>query len=115
MKQRSKIFVSAALLFSTLFTHAQCLDATNYNMFFEASDDITGWVNEDVNADSNTWDIYDNDGNLCAGYTYSSTETANDYLFSPCFTLETGKTYELSFSYATESEISYPEKLRVLY
>ncbi len=106
-----------------------------FNMGFEASENTAAWAAENTNGDVNTanapvkWTIgngvqSDGDygphtGNQYADYYYNdnTTSAANDWLFSPCLTLQTGKTYNLKFWYAvgktSTNGIVYPERLRV--
>ncbi|MBZ0201276.1 MAG: DUF4623 domain-containing protein [Ignavibacteriaceae bacterium] len=73
-----------------------------------------GWAVENVNA-SNTWirsTLKPNTGVASAAYYYSSTTAADDWLLSPAVTLTAGKTYSVTYYYATASS-SYPEKLNV--
>jgi Pregnancy-associated plasma protein-A/Secretion system C-terminal sorting domain len=110
-----------------------CTDpiATVYSMGFETTENTAGWVAENTNNDvdasnvSVTWGIAsgtqpDNDygpyaGNRYARYLYNSdgTTAANDWLFSPCLDLKTGRTYNLSFYTAVgkAQNVTYPEKL----
>ncbi|MDA3881804.1 MAG: choice-of-anchor J domain-containing protein [Bacteroidales bacterium] len=111
----SKLVSIVFLLGMSTIATSQCLNPSYYTMNFEDGEDFSMWSYSDENADENIWDVYDYNGNICAGYSYSTTDAADDYLFSPCFTLEAGKTYELSFSYVTQSEGTFPESLRVLY
>ena len=84
---------------------SDCLDATDFIMNFEPDDDFTVWGYYDANEDDNTWGVFTGagiNGTDCAGYRYSSTNAADDYLFSPCFSLEAGKSYEaVSYTHLT--------------
>lgn len=107
---------------------------TAFTMGFETTESTTGWVTENTNNDTNgsapvTWGIAsgvqpDGDygpfaGNQYARYFYNNdgTTAANDWLFSPCLSLKTGRNYSLSFYTAVGSLVSggaptvYPEKL----
>ncbi len=83
---------------------ATCIDPTDYVMNFEASDDLTGWMFIDNNKDDNSWITFSEKGinnSYCAGYNYSSTNAADDWLISPCVDFKAGKNYEISFYYAS--------------
>ena len=80
----------------------------------------TGWVANDANADGVTW--YASTNTNCPNLTdhgwharyqknTNNTTAANDWLFSPGFTLQAGLTYAIRFNYAACA--SYPEKLEV--
>ncbi len=108
-----------------------------FNMGFETTENTASWTAENTNGDVNTsnapvtWSIgngvqTDGDygprtGSQYANYYYNNntTSAANDWLFSSCLTLQTGKTYNLKFWYAvgkTSTSVPvavYPEKLRV--
>ncbi len=91
--------------------------SSNYEMNFEDTDDLSAWTIIDANSDDNTWVIATAggvDGSGCAGYSYSSTNAANDWLVSRCFNLEAGKEYEVNFYYKVEDS-GFPEKLKVYY
>jgi len=49
-----------------------------------------------------------------ARYSYSSTYDANDWLITPAFTLQYGKTYKLTYWYKSANAL-YPEKLLVAF
>ena len=94
---------------------ADCLDPTNYSMNFESDEDLAAWSFLDTNNDDNTWVIatgYGVNDSYCAGYGYSSTSAANDWLFTPCFDMVAGKSYTLEFKYAVAGS-SFPEKLAI--
>lgn len=61
------------------------------------------------NCDDRTWTYYEQ----CASYEYSSTNDADDWLFSPSIKLEAGKVYPFD-AQLTASE-TWPEKLEILY
>jgi hypothetical protein len=104
-----------------------------FTMGFETNETVTGWTSENSNSDTNTagnavtWavgnttqadgDYGPHTGAQYAAYFYNNngTSAANDWLFSPCLTLATGKTYTLKFWYAVGSSqgVTYTEKLRV--
>ena len=116
-QMKTLIFITqlAICMFFYSSANSQCHEPTNYSMKFESTDDYSDWTFLDANNDGYIWGLYNVNETVSAGYLYNSLSAADDYLFSPCFLLEVGKTYELSFSYATASSGSYMEKLRVLY
>ena len=66
-------------------------------MGFEPYHDFSGWVIEDVNNDSYTWNINQYTGfNQTFGafynYNFNGTTSADDWLISQCFKLESNKT-----------------------
>ncbi|MBT3208414.1 MAG: T9SS type A sorting domain-containing protein [Bacteroidetes bacterium] len=75
------------------------------------------WQIFDSNGDNLTWSIYGNagvDGSFAAGYLFSFTEIADDWIISKGISLEAGKNYWLNFKYRIEDEL-YPEKLAVYF
>ncbi len=94
-------------------------------MGFETNETFTDWTVENTNNDDRTWEIADpqsttewgpHTGDRCVLYAWSSTQSANDWLFTPCVELLAGREYEFSFWYATASDgNNYPEKLKVAY
>lgn len=91
-----------------------------YTMGFEATDDFSGWLIEDVNADAFTWEIIDfvdlaNTGSGLAVYEYNPNSNANDWLISTCIELQAGTNYDLSFWYQVGEwqGIAFPEKMKV--
>jgi subtilisin len=81
----------------------------------------TGWTVNDANGDGFTWGATSitnapNSPNTGQHVRYSwntnATTPANDWLFSPSFTLEAGQTYHISFNYGARSSL-YPERLAV--
>lgn len=91
--------------------------ALPFVMNFEDTDDFTGWSYLDANADDSFWGNYTDEGinsSNCAGYKYNETNNANDWLFSPAFNFESGKTYSISFYYKAGLS-SFPEKIKLCY
>ncbi len=89
---------------SFVYNGTRMIDANNdFSAGFEDSEDRTGWVIEDVNADNNTWSISDvlpRTGLNCASYTSASaTQFANEWLFMPCVDLNDSTTYNLDYFY----------------
>ncbi len=92
-------------------------DAVPVNMGFEASDIFLGWSVLDANADGSSWSVYNSasyahSGTNFAAYDYSSANAADDWFFTKCISLSTGKDYRLQFYYRARSE-TYPEALNV--
>ncbi len=84
---------------------------------FESGEDLSNWTVVNANNDNHFWQIVDNQTHAYSGsrsFYYESnqsTQTSNDWLFSPCFTLEAGNTYYVQFFYKNRAT-SFPEKLR---
>lgn len=94
-----------------------CLSPTNYFMGFEDGEDLTGWQYIDANIDNAIWGTWTESGigySNAAGYEYDSINSADDWLYTPCFDLSAYKTYEISFYYAA-AYASYPEKMALYY
>ncbi len=90
---------------------------TPYFMNFTENDDYYRWKISDLNADSITWTVEPThpQANLDPGFVRfggSTTSDANDWLISKCLSLESSKTYKLTFWYQT-FVASCPQKLRV--
>jgi subtilisin family serine protease len=83
---------------------------------FDASSAVPcGWLVENVNADSKTWNIGTTNprsSTNCVTYSYNVSEAANDWLFTPALTMTAGSTYRVRFWYRARSS-SYPEKLEI--
>jgi|GEM_PF-5050736 len=92
-----------------------------YSVQFDpGTGDFVGWFAEDVNNDANTWGVYDvssigggHGDNYAVLYQYSSSNAADDYMYSNCIDLQASKTYKLDFWYKAMSA-SYPEKMKVM-
>ncbi len=77
-------------------------------MGFESNQSTSGWLVENTNGDNRTWifttdsngDYGPENGTGMAAYFWNATEPADDYLFTPCFTIEANLIYEVEFSYA---------------
>ncbi|GAB4277342.1 MAG: hypothetical protein Kow0068_00470 [Marinilabiliales bacterium] len=84
-----------------------------YSTGFEAYENMNGWIMQDVNNDNNTW-VYVNGGNFQIGsIAYNSNSlTADDWLFSKCIQLDSGKVYKLSYYYKATTQYN-PHKLSV--
>ncbi len=85
---------------------------------FEETSGLEGWAVENTNNDVTSWVLLNNAEYAFQGtnsYFFSSNNSAinsNDWLFSPCFSLETGQNYTVKFYYRNRAT-SYPEKLRL--
>lgn len=89
--------------------------AIPYTNTLNAIEDFNGFGLEDANADENSWGVYSTagvDGSQCVGYSYSSTNAADDYIYTTCLDLAAGTNYKLSFQYKVQSA-DYPENLDV--
>lgn len=107
---------------------------TALTMGFEAAESLTGWAVENTNGDVDgggddiTWfpvsatdlstaigsTVTAHGGQNMAIYIYNQdgTTAANDWLYTPCLSLQTGTTYTISFWYRV-ANAQYPEKVRV--
>ncbi len=97
-----------------------CNDLTNaLKMGFEDDEDVAKWKVVNTNNDSKEWGVSEGlngetgprTGEKCMAYTWSVTNDADDWFFSPCFEVKSGKNYKLSFWYATSE--GYTEKMKV--
>jgi len=89
----------------------------DYIMNFEDGDDLSDWILIDGNGDDSKWGVFAEvgiDGSDCAGYKFSSSNVANDWLISSCFDLQAGTDYEVNFYYAVAGS-TFPEKMKVYY
>jgi|GEM_PF-853500 len=90
----------------------------SYWMSFEEDEDYDEWQVEDANEDGITWERVQDAQHANTGeYSYAyfsnqSSEPSNDWLFSPCFNLEAGETYYVSFYYKNRAT-NWPESLRL--
>ncbi len=114
---------------------AGCIDLLSNEivMGFEPNENLDGWTTENTNGDTynnngntepNSWRVGTGDnggygprnGNNFVMYYWNENGTtgADDYLFSPCVTVEQDEYYEVSFWYAAASSggITYDEKMR---
>ncbi len=129
-KVLSTLALSAVVGFSA---NAQCVDlaAGAYTMGFETTEDFAGtWVIEDdgaLNSDgeTRTWvigsgtatggDWGPRTGDQFLAYYWNDANNADDWAFSPCFSVVAGNEYEIKFWYtaASFSGTAYPEKLEI--
>lgn len=88
----------------------------SFTMGFETTDDYNGWTTLNLNGDAAIWDMTisgtANSGSRSARYNYSSSNAADDWMFTPCLSLNAGSTYELTYYYRVQSG-SYPEDFAV--
>lgn len=79
---------------------------------FQTTDDQEAFSIIDANGDNDTWDFaYNSDENWFARYTYNESFDADDWLVSPAFHFEAGKTYRLTFDAWNKG---YDERIEVL-
>ncbi len=84
---------------------------------FETGEEVESWTVQNANNDGHLWQIVDDPTYALTGtksFNYQSNQSSvasNDWLFSPCFTLEAGFSYYVSFHYKNRAT-SYPEKLK---
>jgi hypothetical protein len=91
------------------------LDDGYYINNFEDGEDLTGWLSVDANADETTWQQYNQyglDDSYCLIYRWHTTNSANDWAFSPGFIFNEDETYRISFYYKTGG---YEEKMKLYY
>jgi hypothetical protein len=91
-----------------------------YTQGFEANDFFADWSKLSVNGDAYTWEYpytsatYAHGGTNSARFYNGSTNANGDWLFSRCFPLEAGRTYEISYWYRGGST-TVPSKLNLKY
>jgi hypothetical protein len=78
---------------------------------------IARWVISDENEDGSTWSLGSsgtqaNSGTGFIKYSYNANNTADDWIFSPCFYLASGSDYTLKFNFRARSA-TYPEAFKV--
>lgn len=89
-----------------------------YAMGFEPHEDFSDWLVEDGNNDGVTWSLNSDPVHAHSGshsFSYFSNQTStpsNDWLFSPCFYLQEGVTYFVSFHYKNRAT-NWPESLKL--
>ncbi len=93
-------------------------------MGFEDGEDFGGWSVLNNNGDDKQWNVSEGvasewgprTGDKMIAYTWSYTSAADDWFFTPCFSVKTSRDYELRFWYATGNDpgFSFPEKFRVV-
>jgi subtilisin family serine protease len=82
---------------------------------FDSPQSLCGWTVADVNNDGRTWSaltLNSRSAPTNITYSYSSTNAANDWLFSPPLQMQAGLTYRVTFWQRVRSG-SYPENLEV--
>ncbi|PLW95316.1 MAG: hypothetical protein C0592_00440, partial [Marinilabiliales bacterium] len=92
-----------------------------YTMGFEPGEDLSRWsiYNGDGHA-TYKWNVpyssstYSHTGTYSAQFYNNASNTGEDWLFTRCFPLEAGKTYEISYWYRAYST-SYPQTLTLAY
>ncbi len=89
-----------------------------FSMGFEDDEDFSDWLIEDLNNDNITWELiednqYSHSGDNSFGYfSNGSSSQSNDWLISPCFNLQAGVNYNISFYYKNRATV-FPEKLKL--
>ena len=91
--------------------------SSDYVMGFEPNHDFSGWLIEDANNDAYTWNVSQYTGfgqsyGAFYNYNFDGTTSADDWLISQCFELESNITYILDFKYRVASA-AYPEQMNV--
>lgn len=90
-----------------------------YTMGFEEHEDFSDWLVEDGNNDGTEWELWEDPVHAHSGsfsFAYFSNQTStpsNDWLFSPCFFLQEGNTYNISFWYKNRAT-NWPESLKLM-
>ncbi|MBW6478369.1 MAG: choice-of-anchor J domain-containing protein [Bacteroidales bacterium] len=90
-----------------------------YTMGFEEHEDFSDWLVEDGNNDGTEWELINDPVHAHSGsfsFAYFSNQTSspsNDWLFSPCFFLQEGITYNVSFWYKNRAS-NWPESLKLM-
>ena len=91
-------------LSSNVYSGPHIINTSNsYSNGFEISDDLSGFITEDNNADSITWNISNvspHSGIYCAQI---SSVMANDWYFTTCLDLDSSIIYKLAYYYRTSS------------
>ena len=103
---------------SDLYSGPHVVDQVNqYLQGFEPTEDQTGWLALDVDADNVTWGtsaVLPHTGAACADYAHElPTNQANDYFFSTCLGLDAANNYQLDFFYRNFSP-SYQANMEVI-
>lgn len=86
----------------------------DYTMGFEVGEDYSQWTVLDLNSDARTWEpgynstTYAHTGSKSARFFNNSAMSGDDYLFTECFTLDSGTAYRIDFWYRVESA-TYPQ------
>jgi len=102
---------------TTVISSTEGLLNDGITMGFDNDEDRTGWEVEDVNGDGWAWlqfgvnPIFILHGNGAALYLNSDVGTADDWLFTKCYSLEASKTYVVSFYYNSFSSERFEVKI----
>jgi subtilisin family serine protease len=92
------------------------ISAFPYTQNFDASSALPcGWSVSNVNTDGSTWAVGTTNSRSAPNtmtYSYSATNAANDWFFTPPLTLVGGQSYRVRFWYRARSG-SFPERLEV--
>jgi len=96
------------------------LYASTYTMGFELNEDVSNWTVLDVTANNYTWQpqylstTFSHTGSYSARFYNTTANTGGDWLFTPCFSLEGGKSYKIEFYYRAESA-TYPQNVALMF
>lgn len=88
-------------------------------MGFENNEPMTNWFVEDANNDGLEWNLneeaqYSHSGTNSYQYlSNNSSATSDDWLFTPCFNLQAGVNYQITFFYKNRAT-AFPEKLELM-
>lgn len=89
-----------------------------YTQSFEATEYFADWSSLSINGDNFKWEIPFNGipktGSKSARFFNGTTNTGGDWMFSRCFPMQAGETYEISYWYRGAST-STPSKLKLKY
>lgn len=83
-----------------------------YDETFETAASAADYTIIDVNNDGKTWAYSSSDKAMRA--TYHASNAMDDWMITPAFQLEAGKTYRFSFDTRNHSASAYPEILEVM-
>ncbi|MFO8054676.1 MAG: choice-of-anchor J domain-containing protein [Bacteroidales bacterium] len=90
-------------------------EAPPFTKNFDSLPYLQGWKITDANNDGYSWEFYENEGinnSGAMGYSWNEdgTTKADDWLFSPCITLDSGEVYAMRYS-ARSGIAGYEEML----
>ena len=98
-----------------VYVTSQNLSTSAYSMSWEPDESRRGWKVVDANDDDVTWrffnlptQLYEPNDSTAPAYGViaggsQTNQSADDYLFSTCFDMDSAKTYDLEFQYAKQS------------
>lgn len=88
------------------------IETLPYSNAIDTEDNFEWFTVIDANNDGYCWSLFTSDGQACASLRYNSDEAADDWLISPAFRLEAGKTYTMAVDMNASSE-AYAERFEV--